>query len=343
MSETLTQIMTGAAIPLKNATKLTAVALILCVCFSLQILVGQSTTTGGIAGTVEDPTTAAVTGATVTLHNLDNGSTQTVTTNDSGAYQFVLLKPGNYTVQATFTGLASDVTRVNVLIGAALNVNLVAKVQSVSQTVEVTEAPTAVQAETADLTTTLNTTHVMEMPLPGGDLTTVAFTIPGIAMSTGGGYGNFSSHGLPGTSNLFTMNGDDYNDPYLNLNNSGASNLLLGQNEIQEVSVVQNAYSVQYGRNAGAQINYITKSGTNGFHGTAMYNWNGTALNATDFFSNLNGLPKPHAVSNNWGAAGGGPIKRNKLFFFTDTEGLRYVLPFGGNVAYPSPQFQSYI
>jgi len=176
MSATLTRMITESAIPLKHATKLTAVALILCVCFSLQILVGQSTTTGGIAGTVEDPTTAAVTGATVTLHNLDNGSTQTATTNDTGAYQFVLLKPGNYTVQATFTGLVSDVTRINVLIGAALNVNLVAKVQSVSQTVEVTEAPTAVQAETADLTTTLNTTQVMEMPLPGGDLTTVYYS-----------------------------------------------------------------------------------------------------------------------------------------------------------------------
>jgi hypothetical protein len=343
MSATLTRMITESAIPLKHATKLTAVALILCVCFSLQILVGQSTTTGGIAGTVEDPTTAAVTGATVTLHNLDNGSTQTATTNDSGAYQFVLLKPGNYTVQATFTGLVSDVTRVNVLIGAALNVNLVAKVQSVSQTVEVTEAPTAVQAETADLTTTLNTTQVMEMPLPGGDLTTVAFTIPGIAMSTGGGYGNFSSHGLPGTSNLFTMNGDDYNDPYLNLNNSGASNLLLGQTEIAEATVTQNGYSVQYGRQSGAQVNYVTKGGTNDFHADLLFNFNNHLMNANDFFANSTGTARPYAVSRQWGADIGGPVIKNKLFFFSDSEGLYYSLPAYSTVVIPTQQLQTYI
>ena len=85
---------------------------------------------------------------------------------------------------------------------------------------------------------------------PGGDITSYAYTSPGVVVSNGAGYGNFSSYGLPSTANLFTVNGNDYMDPYLNLNNSGASNLTLGSNELQEISVVENGYTVDYGRQA---------------------------------------------------------------------------------------------
>ena len=198
------------------------------VLLSLPALFGQSLTTGAINGTVKDQTGSAVPGATVTLTNTDSGATQNTTTNQSGSYQFTLLNPGNYTVQAAANGLSSDVAKVNVLVGAGSNIDLVARVQSTRQVVEVTTTGAAVDTENANLTTTFTTKQVLELPAPGGDLTTVAFTAPGVAVSTGMGYGNFSSHGLPGVSNLFTMNGDDYNDAYLNLNNSGASNLLLG-------------------------------------------------------------------------------------------------------------------
>jgi outer membrane receptor protein involved in Fe transport len=307
------------------------------------LLPAQTITTGDLTGTVADATGGVIPAATVTLKSLDTGETKTVQANADGIYRLNFLKPGSYQLTGVSAGLRSDVGQVSVTVGQVTTANLVLKLEEPKTIMLVTDAAPLIQADNANLATTFDSTQMADLPAPGSDITTIAFTVPGIVVNTGSGYGNFSSHGLPGTSNLFTINGNDYNDPYLNLNNSGASNLLLGQNEIQEVSVVQNAYSVQYGRNAGAQINYITKSGTNEFHGSVVYNWNGSALNATDFFSNLNGLPKPHAVSNNWGAAGGGPIKKNKLFFFTDTEGLRYVLPFSGNVAYPSPQFQSYI
>jgi hypothetical protein len=318
-------------------------ALILCASFSVPILVGQSTTTGGIAGVVQDPSSAAIPGATVTLRNLDNGSTQTVKTSDTGAYQFPLLTPGNYTVQATFTGLKSDLTRVNVLVGAAANINLEAKVQSESQVVEVSAAAGGVDTETADLTATLSTNQIRELPMPGGDLTTVAFSVPGINLSLGGAYGNFSSHGLPGTSNLFTMNGDDYNDPYLNLNNSGASNLLLGQVEVAEATVTQNGYSVQYGRQSGAQVNYVTKGGTNDIHFDLLFNFNNHLMNANDFFANSTGTARPYDVSRQWGADIGGAVIKNKLFFYSDSEGLYYSLPSAGTVTIPSMQLEQYI
>jgi hypothetical protein len=340
------RVMSDIATALRKATA-RALSFILfvaiCAVFSFQVLFAQSTTTGGIAGTVTDQTGAVIGGAMVTLHNLDNGSTQTETTNDTGVYQFTLLTPGNYTVQATTAGLSSDVTRVNVLIGAPSNINIVAKVQAQAQVVEVAAAAGGVNTENADLTDTFSTHQIQELPMPGGDLTTVAFGVAGVVMSTGGGYGNFSSHGLPGTSNLFTMNGDDYNDPYLNLNNSGASNLLLGQTEVAEATVTQNGYSVQYGRQAGAQVNFVTKGGTNQFHADLLFNFNNHLMNANDFFANSTGTPRPYSVSRQWGADIGGPIIKNKLFFYSDAEGIYYALPTVSTVVIPSMQLENYI
>lgn len=311
--------------------------------FALPALFGQSLTTGGIAGTVKDQSGAAVPGAAVRLNDTDTGATQTATAKESGAYQFTLLQPGHYTVQATTTGLTSDLSQVTVQVGQTATLDLVAKVQSTRQVVEVTGAGTAVQSENANLTTTFTSQQVLELPAAGGDLTNVAYTAPGIVLSTGMGYGNFSSHGLPGTSNLFTMNGDDYNDAYLNLNNSGASNLLLGQMEVSEAAVTQNGYSVQYGREAGAQVNFVTKGGTNQIHFDLLFNFNSDIMNANDFFSNSEGLPRPYSVSKQWGADIGGPAIKNKLFWYVDSEGLYYTLPSTGVVSYPSQQLQTYI
>jgi hypothetical protein len=265
-----------------------------------------------------------------------------VQTDTTGAYRFSLLRPGNYTISASSAGLVSDTTKLSVAVGQTVTLDMVAKVQTVGQTIEVTGTAELLNADNANLSSTFTTKQMEELPTPGGDMTTIAFTAPGVVMSTGGGYGNFSAHGLPGVSNLFTINGNDYNDAFLNLNNSGASNLLLGTNEVQEAAVVQNAYSVQYGRQAGAQVNYITKSGTNGYHGDLVYNWNGDRLNANDFFANTEGLPREKAISNEWAADVGGPIKKDKLFFYADTEGLYYTLPSAGVVTIPSPQLEAY-
>ena len=146
---------------------------------------------------------------------------------------------------------------------------------------------------------------------------------------------------MPATSNLFTVNGNDENDPYLNLNNSGATNLLLGKNEVQETSVVSNGYTGQYGRMAGAQVDYATKSGTNNWHGNLMYYYNSGGMNGNDFFNNRTATPLPEEVNNQWAGSIGGPIKKDKLFVFFDTEGLRYILGTAQLTVVPTPAFAS--
>jgi hypothetical protein len=139
-----------------------------------------------------------------------------------------------------------------------------------------------IDAVNGDASTTIIQKEVEAVPNPGNDLTYIAQTAPGMVMNTDQGVGNFSNLGLPAVSNLFTLNGMSYNFIGPSENSSGALNMLLGQNQVQEATVVSNGYSGQFGNVAGANVNYITKSGGNNFHGNAAYFWNGRILNAND-------------------------------------------------------------
>ncbi|MGB8441418.1 MAG: carboxypeptidase regulatory-like domain-containing protein [Candidatus Acidiferrales bacterium] len=305
----------------------------------------QSIVTGGVAGTVTDPSGSVIVGATVNLKNDATGETLSATTGSTGAYQFTLLKPGMYVVSATQTGFKQATEKVEVLLGQTTAANLKLEVGSGAVTVEVTSQGALLQTEDANISSNFDTRQIENVPNPGGDITYVAQTAPGVTMNsaTGGGYGNFSAFGLPGTANLFTINGNDFNDPFLNLNVSGSSNLLLGGNELQEVAVVSNAYTGQYGRQAGAQIDYSTKSGSNAFHGDAVYDWTGRALTANDPVNKAFGGARPFENNNQWAAAVGGPIVKDKLFFFVNTEGIRYIFGSVHTPAAPTPAFQSYV
>jgi hypothetical protein len=302
----------------------------------------QTSTTGDLAGTVNDSSGAVVAGAAVTIKDLNTGDSRTVQSNSTGTYRFTFLKPGTYQISGSVAGLKSDIGRVVIGVGQVQSVDLILKPQEAKEVVTVTDTAPLLQTTNADMASTYSTQQMELLPSPGGDITSIAFTVPGVVVSTGAGFGNFSSHGLPGTANLFTTNGNDNMDPFLNLNLSGASNLTLGANEIDQGSVVQNGYTGQYGRQAGAQVNFTTKSGTNQFHGNMTYNYNGSVLNANDFFANASGTPRGRAVSNQYAASVGGRIIKDKLFFFADTEGIRYVLPTTGTVSLPSQALQRY-
>ncbi|MGA3041519.1 MAG: TonB-dependent receptor [Bryobacteraceae bacterium] len=302
----------------------------------------QTITTGEITGTVTDPTGAIIAGATVTLTSPSTGAVRTDSTSATGSYRFPLVQPGDYVLKIVSAGFQTQESRTIVTLGAISRLDAKLNVATSTSTVEINAEATAVQTENADVQTTFDTKQIEMLPNPGNDLTYYAQLAPGAVMNTGGGYGNVSVFGLPGTSNLFTLNGQNDNDPFLNLNNSGATNLLLGSNEMAEVSVTTNGYSGMYGQLAGAQINYVTKSGTNEFHGNANYYWNGRIMNANDWFNNATGEPKAFDNVNQYSASLGGPIWKNHTFFFSDYEGLRALIPLAGtDVRLPSQAFQT--
>src|SRR5215831_4336917 len=328
---------------MKVARFLCLTAVVLCLISAVPSF-AQSITSGDIVGTVTDPSGAVVPNAKVTATNDNTGAVHTTNSNGEGFYRFSFLQPGPYTVSVNATGFQSASRKIQVAVGIAANGNISLPVTAAATTIEVTAPPT--QIDNADVSTNFSQEQISLVPNPGNDLSAVAQTSPGVVMNTQSGFGNFSSFGLPGTSNLFTIDGSNDNDPFLNLNNSNATNLLLGANDVSETTVTNNGYSGQYGQLAGAQVNYVTKSGTNQWHGNAIYYWNGRVLNANDYLNNLQvaGTPstkRPFDNVNQWAASIGGPIIKDKTFFFFNYEGLRVVIPTAGRVRIPTPAFEA--
>jgi hypothetical protein len=303
-------------------------------------LAAQTSTTGDITGVVTDPSGSVVPDATVTLKDQTKGATQESKTNAQGTYRFYLLTPGPYTVSVTASGFQTITRTVDVAVGQVATLPVSLTLGASTSSVTVTEAAPLLQTDNGDTATSLSEQQISQVPNPGNDLTFIAQLAPGVVMNTTGGMGNVEAFGLPATSNLFTMNGMDDNDPFLNLNNSGATNLLLGSNEIQEADVVTNGFSGAYGSFGGMNVNYVTKSGGNAFHGNAVYYWTGRAMDANDWFNKAEGNPRPFNNANQWAASVGGPIKRDKLFFFLNTEGLRVLIPVPSVVTVPSTAFE---
>src|SRR6266496_3613017 len=230
----------------------------------------QTTTSGGLTGVVTDPSNALVPNAEVEIKDNAKGTIQSTKTDYEGVYRFFFLAPGRYRLTVTHVGFRRESRAVTVLLGPQVSVNVTLEIAKASTSVTVTEEAPLIQAENGDFSTTMNQKQISEVPNPGNDLTYIVQTAPGVVMNTDGAFGNvfgnFSSLGMPGTSNLFTMNGMNDNDNGLNLSQTGPLGLMLGQNQIQEATVVTNGYSGQFGTLAGTNVNYITKSGSNGFH-----------------------------------------------------------------------------
>ncbi|MGH9522024.1 MAG: carboxypeptidase regulatory-like domain-containing protein, partial [Terriglobales bacterium] len=327
-----------------TASKLLLAALLCALCGSVILSTGsafaQTVTSGDILGTVTDPQGAVVPNAAITAKNQETGASVSTKTTSQGTFRISSLPPGRYNLTATAGGFSHITRPVVVAIGGTTSANLQMGLSGNATTVEVTAETPVVTLSPSD-TTTFDRIQVEQAPNGGQDLTSIAQTTPGAKMNTQGGYGNFEVNGLPGTSNNFTMNGGPENDPYLNLNNSGASNLLLGTNDVSEVTLVSNGYSGQYGHLAGAQYNATSISGTNQFHGNAKYWWSGSVLNARDYFNSGAGSTKPRENLNQWAARLNGPIVKDKTFFAVDYEGYRVVLPTSNQTYIPTVGYES--
>ena len=262
----------------------------------------------------------------------------------TGDFRFDFVAPGQYTLTIEASGFSTIQRPLTVRVGQATPEDIQLALGAQSTSISVSANSNTLDTDDGNVSTVFSEKQIQSDPNPGSDLTYVAQTAPGAVMNTQGGGGNFSTFGLPGYSNLFTINGMDYLSTYGDNNKSGATNNSLGANEMQSATVINNGYSGAYGRFAGANVNFVSKSGGNSMHGDALYDWNGRVLNANDFFNkHTTGTPTPRPFDNvnQWAASLGGPLWRNHTFFFVNNEGLRIVLPTSTTAYIPSPAFET--
>ncbi len=306
----------------------------------LVILAGGTTSQaqtfrGSILGTVTDSTGAAVVGAHVTVHNVDTGVDRSTDTTTDGGYLMPELPVGNYNVTVEMKGFQKTATNgVLVSVAAERRVDAILKPGEMNQQITVSgENLPTVETASDTLGGTFENHEIEELPINGRDYTKLLIMVPGTAGEPNGGgdspgsYGLFSADGSRGRSNNYILDGTDMNDGYRNLpaiNQGGVFGVpgtILPEDSIQELNVLTN-FEAEYGRNSGAVVSIVTRSGTNQLHGSAFEDFRNAVLNARNFF-NFDGQPKDAFRNNQFGGSVGGPIVKDKTFFYASYEGQR--------------------
>lgn len=298
--------------------------------------------TGAITGTIRDESGGVLPGVTVTLTNLDTGVVQTATSNEAGLYEFFTLRLGRYEVKAELAGFAPRrVSEVQVGIGARQRVDMALGVGTLSEAVEVSAAMLGLERDSSQRGQVVTSEQAVALPLNGREYSSLVLLTTGVrasALNTGGltpREGAFNVNGLRSTFNNFLLDGVD-NNAY-GTSNQGFSNQVMQPppDALDEFKVVTNNMSAEYGRSGGATVNVAYKSGTNRFSGSAWEFFRDDSLNAVGFFRPPVGT-EPQLQRNQFGFVAGGPIVRNRAFFFTDYEAFRQNQRFVSFASIPS-------
>jgi hypothetical protein len=287
-------------------------------------------------GSVTDTTGAGIPNAAVTIRNLETGTSRAVVTDEAGHFNAPALAVGHYEVAASKTGFQIDRrTAITLVVGAREEVNLRLQVGDVHQTVEVPANPGIIQITTEDISGLVGERQVKDLPLNGRSYDQLLTLNPGIVNYTSqraGGIGTsnsvvgnmFAVSGRRPQENLFLLNGVEFTSASeINNTPGGVSGQLLGVDAVREFAVVKDTYGAEYGKRPGAQVNIVTANGTNQFHGSAYEFLRNSALDARNFFDHGD---IPHFERNVFGASAGGPIVKDKTFFFANYEGFRQIL-----------------
>ena len=292
-------------------------------------------TTGNIEGRVLDPNGAALPGATVTATNQQNGFEKTTTSDSEGNYRVILLPPGPYTVRATGQGFTQiELRDVTVTVGSKTPLDLNLSVGGASGSVTVTSEAPVVETTRTSVSTTINQRSIENLPINGRNFQDFATLSPGVIRDPRGG--DLSVGGQRGTFNSLQVDGVDNNNTFFGqaLGRGGVRPpYQFSEESVQEFQVNQNGFSAEFGRAGGAVINVVTKSGTNDFHGGAFEYFRDESLNSNDPVTKANqsrrGQPnkRPALRINQFGARVGGPISKNKAFFFFTYDGQRANVP----------------
>jgi hypothetical protein len=316
------------------------------VCFlllAIPVFVCAQGTSGTILGIVSDSSGAHVAGAKVSVTNIGTGAVQTVTADANGEYEFVGLPAGAYKLVAASNGFKAEIRMgVDLTVGATITVNLTLQPGAVTETVVVTDEAPQVETSSPTVSGLVGEHAIRELPLNGRDWLQLATLQAGVM----GGLGQQATQGSPTnsraargngenlyitgnrpTENLYLVDGLIVND-YSNASPGSGLNINLGVDAVREFAVLTSGFSAQYGMTSGGVVNAAFKSGTNQLHGTAFGFFRNSALDARNYFD---GSSVPPFHRNQYGAAIGGPIKRDKTFFFASFEGLNQALSLSEN------------
>ena len=298
--------------------------LVVLFCLLGSTLVLAQSTGGRILGRVSDPTGAVLSGANVTLVNEATGASRAATTNDSGDYSFVEVTPGTYDLQFELQGFKKNLRKgVTIEINQVATLNMTMQLGGTQEVVEVTSEAPLVDTTSTQLGAIVNNRSVNELPLNERDTYQFLQLQPGVQSQLGSSgstfygsdkAGSVSVNGGRGRSNNFSVNGGDANDQFVN-----AAAVQPTPDAIDEFRVITNTFDAEYGRNSGAVVNVVTKSGTNALHGNVYEYFRNKVLNAQGFLNTV----KPQFNQNQFGGTLGGPIKKDRTFFFGSYEGRR--------------------
>jgi hypothetical protein len=318
--------------------------------YAVSAVWSQTATTGVLRGTVADPSGEVIANADIQVTNEGTGEHRQVKSSTDGIYAVPLLPPGTYTVEAGAQGFAREVHRgVVIAVTEATVLNMRLKIGATSETVEVKGAAPIVDTTTNTLGEVVSPSQVQSLPLVNRNFTQIMDLSSGVVASVtdaaeiGRGSGGVTSataegqgmnvQGARASDNNFQMNGVTIND-FLG---SELGIAIPNPDTIEEFKVQTGMYDAEYGRNAGANVDVVTKTGTNSFHGSLFEFWRNDVLNANDFFVKENGLPRPELKQNQFGGTFGGPIVKNKLLFFGSYQGTRQVNAVQGRQTFVSP------
>jgi len=294
--------------------------LVLAVCFASTAWGQAQITSGTVQGDVLDEKGGSIAGATVEAKNLDTNFTQTETTNTDGHFAFLSLAPGRYTLTISKQGFATVLQQnVNLTVGETINIPVTLKVSTVAQQIVVTDVPVVEVAKT-ESASTLDELTVSSTPALGRKFEDLLTLTPGVAVTQGPDGDEISFNGQRGIFNNVSLDGGDYNNGFFGEQEGGQRAAIdITLDAVKEFQVVASGANAEFGRTAGGIVNVITKSGTNGPHGSAFEYFRTEGLSA----ATSNGQPLQDFRRNQFGGSFGGPIRRDKLFFFAAGEGIR--------------------
>ena len=305
-----------------NATYWSALCLLVVLCVPTQFF--AQGTGGRIIGRITDPSGAVLSGAKVTATNDATGVSHDANANDSGDYAFPDLPVGTYSLAFDLTGFKKSIRHgITLDVNQVITLNMTMQLGATQEVVDVTSEAPLVDTSSTQLGAVVNNRSVNELPLNARDTYQFLQLQPGVQSQLGSSGGTFygssdagavSVNGGRGRSNNFSVNGGDANDAFVNL-----PTIQPTPDAIEEFRVISNTFDAEYGRNSGAVVNVVTKSGTNQWHGDVYEYFRNTVLNAQGYFNTV----KPQENQNQFGGTFGGPLKKDRTFFFLSYEGRR--------------------